>query len=171
MSRSEYGPAIMTGRPVQVRRNGAPSPMTLTIDLTPELEARLRDEAAKLGVDARTYVVKALAAQLEPPGPAAPDSRSPSLDAAEANLLRQINLGVPAAHWEEYRRLVGKRPDLTLTPDEQARLVALSDEIEEANARRMRPLVELARLRRMPLEQLMDELGIRPVDTTGEGKG
>jgi len=39
--------------------------MTLTIDLKPELEAQLREEAAKSGMDASTFVVQALQERLQ----------------------------------------------------------------------------------------------------------
>jgi len=49
---------------------------------------------------------------------------------------------------------------VTLTPAEQRDLVALSDEIEQANAARIALAAELARVRRVPLTTLLHDLGI-----------
>lgn len=131
--------------------------MTLTIDLKPELEARLRAEAARHGVDAQAFVLRALEERLGHAGGAAT-----ALSAKEAELLAQVSLGMPADVWRRYHALVGKRDDAILTPAEHAELIELSDRIEEANARRVGPLVELARLRGVTLAELMAHLGITP---------
>ena len=130
--------------------------MTLTIELTPELEDQLRAEAAKAGIDVGRYVVNALEAGLSQARP-----QPPHLSAKETDLLQRINLGLSDEWWQHYRELVAKRRDETLTGDEQKELVALTDEIERANARRIANLIELAKLRRTSLDVLMSELGIR----------
>jgi hypothetical protein len=140
--------------------------MTLTIDIPPELESRLRDEAARQGVDARTLIVRALEQRLgvtQSPGQAA------SLSKAEAELLQKINLGVSQEDWARYRDLVAKRRAETLADGEQAELVALSDRIERANAERVRHLIELARLRGTTLDALMRELQISGPSSPSHG--
>jgi hypothetical protein len=57
---------------------------------------------------------------------------------------------------------VVRRKAETLTPDEQTELIALSDRLEEANARRIGYLAELARVRHTTLEAVMSELGLTP---------
>jgi len=131
--------------------------MTLTIDITPELEAQLREEAAKRGLDAREYIVKTLREHLRQ----TQNQRAPSLPEAEAGLLQKINEGLPPEIWRRYDELFAKRRAETLTPEEQNTLIALSDQIEELNARRIEYLVELARLRQTSLPALMQELGIK----------
>lgn len=126
--------------------------MTLTIDLPPELEARLRAEAQRQGVDARLYVLRAVQERLGGMG----DSLAPS----EADLLQKVNLGVPDQFWARYHELVAKRRAEALAPQEQLELVELSDRLEEANARRIGHLVELARLRGTTLDDVMAQLGI-----------
>jgi hypothetical protein len=74
--------------------------------------------------------------------------------------MQQIGHGLPAETWERYHELVGRRRAETLTPDEQEVLIALSDEIEEWNAQRLRSLIRLAQLRKVALRDLMDELGL-----------
>ncbi|MDB5332458.1 MAG: hypothetical protein JWP03_3609 [Phycisphaerales bacterium] len=128
--------------------------MTLTIDLPADLEARLRDEAARQGVDAAGYIVKALTDRLSPKGGV------PHLPADEARLLEQINLGVSADTWQRYRALGEKRDARALADSEHDELIAISDRIEEANARRMRYVVELARLRGVSPQELMRQLGV-----------
>lgn len=133
--------------------------MTLTIDLTPELEAQLRAEAASKGVDASTFVVRALEKQLQRKS----NQRVPStLSQEESALLQQINQGLPETVWQEYHDLVAKRRSEILTPEEHTRLIALSDSIEEAHAVRMAHVAELARWRQVPLKTLMGQLGLKP---------
>ncbi len=131
--------------------------MMLTINITPALEAQLRDEAAKEGLDADAYIVQTLEERLRHPQ----DRRPPCLAEAEARLLQQINQGLPQEMWQRYHELLDKRREERLTPDEQAALIVLSDHIEEVNAHRIEHLVELARLRQTSLETLMQHLGIK----------
>ncbi len=86
----------------------------------------------------------------------------PRLARAEAELLQKINLGLSEQQWQRYRELIAKRRAETLAAEEQKELVTLSDQIEQANARRMENLIELAKLRQVSLESQMSELGIKP---------
>ncbi|HLK55597.1 MAG TPA: hypothetical protein VKU00_03485 [Chthonomonadaceae bacterium] len=133
--------------------------MTLTIELTPELEAQLREEAAKIGSDTNTYVVQTLEERLQRKNPPLVPSH---LSQEESALLQMINQGLPEAIWQEYHDLVAKRRAETLTPEEHARLIALSDVIAEAHTERMVRVGELARLRNMSLKALMKQLDIKP---------
>lgn len=87
-------------------------------------------------------------------------SRRFVLPPTEAALLERINQGFPVEFWEQYRRLTQKRRAEALTPAERQSLIGLTDQIEAANVRRLEHLVELARLRGMPLPALMDQLGL-----------
>src|SRR5579859_6088347 len=133
--------------------------MTLTIHLKPELEAQLQEEAAKSGIDASTYIVRALQERLQRKShKPLPSHLSPE----ESALLKKINQGLPEAMWQEYQDLIAKRRAETLTPEEHARLIALSATIEEAHTERMAHVAELARRRQIPLKTLMRQLGIKP---------
>ena len=134
--------------------------MALMLELDPDLEARLRQEAARAGQDPHSLIRIALEQWL---GQAQPSMviQPPHLSQQQADLLLAINQGLSPALWQRYHELVAKRRAETLTPEEQASLIELSDQIEEANARRMAHLVELARVRQIPLEALMDQLGIK----------
>lgn len=87
---------------------------------------------------------------------------APRLPADEASLLQQINQGLPDDLQNRFDELVARRRAETLTPQEHAQLLALTEQIEQADARRLEHLVELSRLRKVPLKQLMEQLGLRP---------
>lgn len=94
-------------------------------------------------------------------------ARRPSREAAhlsgnEAELLRQINQGLPAETWQRYHALMARLRAETLTPDEHAELLRLTDTVEMDNANRIRHLIALAKLRGTSLEDVMQALGIRP---------
>jgi hypothetical protein len=75
---------------------------------------------------------------------------------------RTINRSLSQIQWERYDQLVGKRQAETLTPEEIDELIALSDQIEAANVRRIKYLAGLSQLRNTTLSALIAELGIRP---------
>jgi hypothetical protein len=129
--------------------------MSITVNMAPELEKRLRVEAAKVGLDPGTYIVYTLEERL------AVQEEVPRLSKAETDLLQNINLGLSQENWVRYHELKAKRDDETLTSEEQSELIALADEIERANVKRVKYLVELSRLRNVPLEKLMSDLGIQ----------
>jgi hypothetical protein len=130
--------------------------MTLRLDITPELESQLCEEAAKYGLDTSEYIVQTLQSQL-----AQTQSRhTRRLSQTETQLLQKINEGLPPETWQHYNQLIEKRQTETLTPDEHETLIEISDRIEELNARRMEHLAELARLRRISLSAVMQQLGI-----------
>ncbi|MGQ0591465.1 MAG: hypothetical protein ACT4QB_02135 [Gammaproteobacteria bacterium] len=128
--------------------------MTLTIEITPELESQVREQATRRGLGAGEYITTILREYLRH----SPDT--PCLPEAEAHLLQQINEGLPPELWRRYNELIAKRRAETLTPDERVTLIALSDQVEARNARRIQHLVELAHCRQMALPALMQQLGI-----------
>ncbi len=77
-------------------------------------------------------------------------------------LLQQINASLSAIEWERYRALLAKRDTETLIASEQAELIALSDQIEAANVRRMQAVAELAQIRNTTLPALVTSLGLSP---------
>jgi hypothetical protein len=137
--------------------------MTVTIDLEPELEARLRAEAARQGLDPGALVRSALEERLR----TADANGARPLTATESELLQNINLGLSQETWQRYHELAGKRTAETLSPPEHVELLALTHRIEEANARRLAHLVELARLRGVTLDEVVRELGISPASPNG----
>jgi hypothetical protein len=80
----------------------------------------------------------------------------------EVRLLEKINEGLSPETWQRYRALKAKRDAATLTPEEHAELIALSDMIEAWNVRRLEFVAELARLREVPFPELVRQLGLVP---------
>lgn len=129
----------------------------ITLEIPPELEQQLREAAAKQGLDPDRYIVNALTDRL------CPTTSSPlHLSRTEAELLQQINLGLPQTTWDTYHKLIAKRRAETLTAEEHKTLIGISDRLEQANAHRIQCLIELASLRNISLETLMQQLGIEP---------
>jgi hypothetical protein len=129
---------------------------TIALELTLELERQLQDEAAKLGIDPRHYILNTLSLHF------GLVQRQPSfLDRAETELLQKINIGLSQQTWERYRDLIVKRRGETLSDREHVELIEISDRVEQANSRRIEALIELAKLRNSSLTALMQELGIK----------
>lgn len=128
--------------------------MSITIHIREDLEKRLRQHAAAEGVHLDDYITQLLEAQV-------PSSATPSHEQRELILLQKINLGLPHELWERYAALKQKRQEETLLPEEQEELIAISDRIEEANAQRMPYLIELAQLRKVSLNTLLQQLGLQ----------
>ena len=131
--------------------------MTLTISLNPELESRLRGEAARNGVEPDAFVVQALEQGL---GQTPPDPHR--LAAAEAELLLKINSGPPGLGWQRYHALLARNRNETITPGEHEELIAMIHTVEKANAERIANLIELARLRGVSLDSVMKRLNTSP---------
>lgn len=130
--------------------------MTITVDIAPDLQPQLRRQAARAGLDPGAYIARLVEERLQKK-----PLRTPHLSGRETELLRQINYGPTAEDWERYRQLIAKRRAETLSPEEQADLIAFSDQIEAANVQRAECLIELADLRGVSVGTLMDDLGLR----------
>ena len=86
---------------------------------------------------------------------------APVLSQDESELLMRINQGVPADIQLRYDTLIAKRAAETLTAEEHAELLRLTDQIEQIDANRMEQLVALAQMRQISLAQLLRDLGFR----------
>lgn len=90
--------------------------------------------------------------------------RAPSLSQAETELLLASNqCVVPLKTQRRCAELTRKQPVQELSDQERAELMALVDEIEVLNARRLGYLVELAHIRQISTEELMRRLEIKPI--------
>ena len=87
--------------------------------------------------------------------------RAPSLSKREAELLQLINRGIPAEARQRYDELNDALHAETITDDEHQELLKLIEQVEQSDAERLRNLVELAQLRQLSLDELMDQLGLR----------
>jgi hypothetical protein len=83
-----------------------------------------------------------------------------SLPRDEATLLHRINSWIPSGLQEQYASLIEKRQAEQLTEDEHAELLALTDRVEQLQVERLKSMTELARLRQVSLDELMEELGL-----------
>lgn len=86
---------------------------------------------------------------------------APSLTPDESRLLQSINQGVPVEVRRRSAELNARLHDETITPEEQRELLALVDQIELADAERMRNLIALAQARGVTVDALIEQLGIR----------
>ena len=135
--------------------------MTIVIEIAPELESQIRQAAATAGLSPDAYIVESVTERLHQTRHR--QSSPKRLSKIETSLLQKINQSLSQIEWLRYRELIAKRQAETLTPQEQAALIALSDQIEEANAKRIEYLAELARVRQTTIPALMKELGLKPV--------
>jgi hypothetical protein len=88
--------------------------------------------------------------------------REPHLDETETALFLEINQGMSTAAHRRFRDLVAKREAEIIAPEELAELIDLTDQREADNAHRMAALGALAKLRGVPVTDLMTTLGIAP---------
>lgn len=125
--------------------------MSITLNIQPELEKKIKWYAANEGLDIDVYLSKIIERQFQ----------TTRLDKTETDLLESINLGIGSDVWERYAILKDKRDAEILTPDEHQELIGISDSIELANVERIKNLIKLAEYRNIPLRTLMQELGIK----------
>ncbi len=81
--------------------------MTLTIEIEPELEARLREEAARFGLDTNTFIQRTLKNGLRR-GKKGSRVLPPHLSRQESELLQKVNQGLSPETWQEYHELRAK---------------------------------------------------------------
>lgn len=129
--------------------------MSITINVRPELEEILKQMAIQEGKGVDSIIVELLEGQLL----SDPNSGRKNI---EMELLRKVNLNITVETWERYYTLIEKREAEILTEAEYQELLALTDKIEIANADRIENLILLSKLRKVSVEELMEELGIRP---------
>jgi hypothetical protein len=119
--------------------------------------AEMLDNAARLDAHTLDQFVQKLIAmrarrRLDGPG------------AQESALLEKINRGLSAEQLQRFLHLQERREAETLTEAEHEELMTLIAAIEQLDAERVQYLGELAQLRKIPLRQLMDELGLFPAN-------
>ena len=80
---------------------------------------------------------------------------------AQAALILKQRRGIPLTAQQRYSELNAKLLDETLSQEEHEELLRLVDSIEQADAERLKHLLDLAQLRNTTLDALMDQLGVR----------
>jgi hypothetical protein len=124
--------------------------MSLTLNLEPNLEQRLRLEAQQHGLPLETWLAQELEQRFQ-------------VSSSEATLLQRITMGLPESFWMRYRLLVQKRDAENLSPAEQLELISISDQTEELTLQRTQALLELARRRNTTIDALRVQFGLQPV--------
>lgn len=89
--------------------------------------------------------------------------RASVLSEREAELLSQIYQGIPVNTQRRLNELVEKRQQYNISELELQELGTLTENAELFDAARLERLIELAHLRNVSLEQLIKQLGLKPV--------
>jgi hypothetical protein len=76
--------------------------------------------------------------------------------------LIKINQGLEPADARRMKELIVRRQSYTITECEFQELIRLTDESERLNVERIKRLLELAHLRGITLDEMMEQLGIKP---------
>lgn len=129
--------------------------MSLTIELPVSVERALRKQAEKQGVALESYISELLSSIPPDNVPAQPKNLS------EIELLEKIQLNVTPQDLEEYYRLSTLFKSGQISDVEHEKLLALNDLIEIAHAERITYVIELAKLRNQPLDEVVVELGLK----------
>lgn len=87
--------------------------------------------------------------------------KAPSLSRSEAELLLKINQGLPEKFTKRYNELIEKRRAETLTQKEHTELLRMTREVETFEAQRVERLVQMAKIRKTTLSDLMKALGLQ----------
>ena len=131
--------------------------MTFSVNVPPDIEKRVRRQAADRGLDPQGLVVETLRRQF----PARRSVKTNVLDAVETKLFERINTALPTETRRRYDDLVKKCRSNRISKADHAELLRLTDVIEVAHADRIAAVVELAQYRGVDFDQLLDELGLR----------
>lgn len=134
--------------------------MSITLEVPPELESQIQQAAATIGLSPDAYILDSVRERLQRAKPRS--TLIKHLSSRESKLIQQINQSLSEIQWLRYRELLSKRQAETLTLDEQTELIAISDQIEEANVQRITYVAELAQLRQTTIPMIMKELGLKP---------
>lgn len=87
--------------------------------------------------------------------------KAPSLSHSEAELLLKINQGLPEKFTKRYNELIEKRRAETLTQKEHTELLRMTRETETFEAQRVECLIQMAKIRKTTLSDLMKSLGLQ----------
>jgi len=80
----------------------------------------------------------------------------------ETDLLKKINSSTPIEIQSRYDHLLTKRNQETLSDLDYAELIELTNYTESLNVQHLEYLVDLAKLRNIPLDELIQQLELKP---------
>lgn len=81
---------------------------------------------------------------------------------SETELLKRINTSAPPVIQKRYNALVKKRKNETIGEEELLELIELTSYMEALGVKRLQYLLELAKLRNITLDQLTEQLQLKP---------
>ena len=84
------------------------------------------------------------------------------LSQVEADLLKRINTPPPFEIQQRYNYLINLRKQEKLTDDEYQELLELTTFTENLNIKRLENLLQLAKLRNISLDDLIEQLELKP---------
>lgn len=87
-------------------------------------------------------------------------NKIPWLNAVESQLLSNINKEFDAKKWERLTYLDWKLEFSALSPKEEAELLKLAEAYENYSVERLKCLSQLATIRQVSLDKLMEQLGL-----------
>ena len=124
--------------------------MTITLEVSPELESQLNKAARIQGKDLSTYLLDSARMQLRPD----------MLPLPELRLLEVINAPIAPLAKQNRDNLISLRNLRQLDSSEEEKLYSFIDEVEIANAARWSAIVSLAELRGQSLSEVAHDLEI-----------
>lgn len=89
------------------------------------------------------------------------ERRAPHLTGNESELLSRINQSLPAGDRARLKELIHMRDTETITSTELQELIGMTDRLEKLQAERLAALAELATLRGVTLDEVINQLGIQ----------
>lgn len=125
--------------------------MSIHLQLEPALESSLRQKASLLGKSVDELILQILEKETQPE----------KETIREDYLLQKVNLGIAVSKWERYHQLLKTRDLEQLEEQGRQELISISNEIEVRNAARMPYVFELANLRAISPEVLIQKLGLQ----------
>ncbi len=133
--------------------------MSVVLQINPSLEKRVRQNALKKGVDLGQFIVQFLELNFPEEKP-----KPPVISKKESLLLEKINSFIPIETWERYYFLRAKRTNETINTSESAEYDTINQQIEAATVKRLTLLIELSKIRKISLDELMQQLGLTTID-------
>lgn len=86
----------------------------------------------------------------------------PHFSKKESELLLRIGREFPSGQWQRIEELTDKMEFESITDEEHAELLRLTDLLEADRVKRLEAVVELAKYRKVSLDEVMKQLGMEP---------
>ncbi len=86
------------------------------------------------------------------------ERKAPHLSNRESELLQKINAGYPDGITKRYEYLLSQSKKQTISTAEQEELIGTSDLFEAFDVKRIELLIELAQLRNVSLDELLENM-------------